>query len=75
MCEKRHVDAVGVVEPNVPVKELLDNDGWLAHSIIPFTWASYFSSTLWYIQCSSYGSGQQCKYAYRCYWENCIEQG
>ena len=35
--EKRDADVVGVVEPNVLVKEPWDNDGWLARGIIPGT--------------------------------------
>jgi len=33
--EKCNADAVGVVAPNVLVKETWDNDGWLVCGIIP----------------------------------------
>jgi len=35
--EKRDVDAVGVVELNVLLKEPCENDGWLARGMIPGT--------------------------------------
>jgi len=73
--EKRKADGVGVVEPNVLVKEPCDNDGWLARGIIPGTWGYYFSCALWYMCGSSCGGCQDCKYACRYYWKKCIEQG
>jgi len=73
--ENRDADVVGVMEPNVLVREPWDNDGWLLRGIIPGTWGSYFSCALWYMRGSSCVGCQDCNFACRYYWEKSVEQG